>query len=119
MRFTKKVSVWPVGIVGYLRYERPIVKSGKVVGWFTYWMPDRPFAMDMAGFAVSLRLFFDHPTAEFSNIVRRGELESDLISKLGIRLNDLEPKADGCTKVGKSMISIFFMVAVPIELAFI
>ena len=30
MRFTKRVSVWPVGLVGYLRYESPIIKSGKV-----------------------------------------------------------------------------------------
>lgn len=30
MRYTKKVSVWPVGLVGYLRYETPVVKNGKV-----------------------------------------------------------------------------------------
>lgn len=99
MRFTKKVSVWPVGLVGYLRYERPVVRSGKVIGWFTYWLPDRPFAMDMAGFAINIKLFFSHPEAEFSHLVRRGELESDLISKLGITLSDLEPKADDCSKI--------------------
>ena len=30
MRFTKKASVWPVGMVGYLRYESPVVTDGKV-----------------------------------------------------------------------------------------
>ena len=30
MRHTRKVSVWPVGLVGYLRYESPIIKMGKV-----------------------------------------------------------------------------------------
>ena len=30
MRSTKKVSVWPVGLVGYLRYESPVIKNGKV-----------------------------------------------------------------------------------------
>ena len=30
MRYTQKATVWPVGLVGYLRYERPIVKKGKV-----------------------------------------------------------------------------------------
>ena len=30
MRYTKKVSVWPVGLVGYLRYESPVLKNGKV-----------------------------------------------------------------------------------------
>ncbi|XP_048352221.1 galactosylgalactosylxylosylprotein 3-beta-glucuronosyltransferase 2 isoform X2 [Sphaerodactylus townsendi] len=49
MRTTRKVSVWPVGLVGGRRYERPIVEKGKVVGWYTGWRADRPFAIDMAG----------------------------------------------------------------------
>ena len=32
MRYTHKVSVWPVGLVGYLRYETPVLKNGKVSG---------------------------------------------------------------------------------------
>lgn len=49
MRTTRKVSVWPVGLVGGRRYERPLVENGKVVGWYTGWRADRPFAIDMAG----------------------------------------------------------------------
>ena len=30
MRYTQRVSVWPVGLVGYLMYESPIVKSNRV-----------------------------------------------------------------------------------------
>ena len=30
MRYTSKVSVWPVGLSGYLRYESPIVTKAKV-----------------------------------------------------------------------------------------
>ncbi|ELV10812.1 Galactosylgalactosylxylosylprotein 3-beta-glucuronosyltransferase 2 [Tupaia chinensis] len=48
MRTTRKVSVWPVGLVGGRRYERPLVENGKVVGWYTGWRADRPFAIDMA-----------------------------------------------------------------------
>ena len=99
MRYTNKISVWPVGLVGYLRYERPLVKHNKVVGWFTAWKPERLFATDMAGFATNIQLFFENPDAEFSNYVKRGELESELIKKLHITLDDLEPKADQCTKV--------------------
>ena len=38
-----KVGVWPVGIVGKLRYEGPVcvLETGKVVSWFTAWKPDR------------------------------------------------------------------------------
>ncbi|XP_056092930.1 galactosylgalactosylxylosylprotein 3-beta-glucuronosyltransferase 2 isoform X2 [Rhinichthys klamathensis goyatoka] len=49
MRSTRRVSVWPVGLVGGRRYERPLVEKGKVVGWYTGWRADRPFAIDMAG----------------------------------------------------------------------
>ncbi|XP_048061018.1 galactosylgalactosylxylosylprotein 3-beta-glucuronosyltransferase 2 isoform X2 [Megalobrama amblycephala] len=49
MRSTRRVSVWPVGLVGGRRYERPLVEKGKVVGWYTGWKADRPFAIDMAG----------------------------------------------------------------------
>lgn len=49
MRNTRGVSIWPVGFAGGLQYERPLVSKGKVVGWYTGWRPDRPFAIDMAG----------------------------------------------------------------------
>ncbi|XP_059162274.1 galactosylgalactosylxylosylprotein 3-beta-glucuronosyltransferase 3-like [Physella acuta] len=99
MRYTKKVSVWPVGLVGYLRYESPVIKDGKVVGWFTYWKPKRPFALDMAGFAINLNLIHNYPDARFSNFVQRGYQESTLLSGMQIVLEDLEPKAKMCTEV--------------------
>ncbi|KAL4239057.1 Galactosylgalactosylxylosylprotein 3-beta-glucuronosyltransferase 1 [Mactra antiquata] len=99
MRFTVKVSVWPVGLVGYLWYESPVIKNGKVSGWYTYWKPNRKFAMDMAGFAVNLRLFKENPSAVFHMKAGRGNLESDLLTQLGVTMDDLEPKASGCTKV--------------------
>lgn len=30
MRGTQRVSVWPVGLVGGMKYERPVVEGGKV-----------------------------------------------------------------------------------------
>ena len=38
MRYTQKVSVWPVGLVGYLRYERPVVKNHKVSSISKVWV---------------------------------------------------------------------------------
>ncbi|KAH9513766.1 Galactosylgalactosylxylosylprotein 3-beta-glucuronosyltransferase 1 [Bulinus truncatus] len=99
MRYTNKVSVWPVGLVGYLRYERPVVNNGKVTGWFTYWKPNRPFAMDMAGFSVNLKLIHRYPEAKFSNSIQRGFQESALLTKMELTLDDLEPKANMCTEV--------------------
>ncbi|XP_048254140.1 galactosylgalactosylxylosylprotein 3-beta-glucuronosyltransferase 1-like [Haliotis rufescens] len=99
MRRTRKVSVWPVAFVGGKRYEAPIVKNGKVTGWRVSFDPSRKFAIDMAGFAMNLRLFFEQPDLQFSHYARPGSQESYIISKTNITLNDLEPLADNCTKV--------------------
>ncbi|XP_072293097.1 galactosylgalactosylxylosylprotein 3-beta-glucuronosyltransferase 2 [Eucyclogobius newberryi] len=99
MRSTKGVSVWPVGFVGGRAYERPLVSAGKVVGWYTGWRPDRPFATDMAGFAVNLQVILSNPRAQFK---RRGSQpgmqESDFLRQI-TKVSELEPKASNCTRV--------------------
>ena len=72
----------------------------KVVGWFCIWGDKRPFPMDMAGFAINLNLLLAHPSARFSQFVARGMQESHLLSSL-VTVDDLEAKADNCTKVSK------------------
>ena len=55
----------------------------------------------MAGFAVNLRLIQDKPDALFDG--GSGYQETAFLSKIGVTLNDLEPKADNCTKVGTNV----------------
>ncbi|XP_069063140.1 galactosylgalactosylxylosylprotein 3-beta-glucuronosyltransferase 3 [Pleurodeles waltl] len=98
MRHTKRVSVWPVGLVGGLRFERPLVENGKVTGFYTAWKPNRPFPMDMAGFAISLQLLLANREAKFDLRVERGYLESSLLQSL-VSMEELEPKAENCSKV--------------------
>ena len=69
-----------------------------MIGWFNVWGDNRPFPMDMASFAVNLNLILAHPSARFSQFVKRGMQESHLLQNL-VNLNDLEPKADDCTKI--------------------
>ncbi|MGH0173805.1 UNVERIFIED_CONTAM: hypothetical protein FKN15_010479 [Acipenser sinensis] len=99
MRSTRKVSVWPVGLVGGRRYERPLVDRGRVVGWYTGWRADRPFAIDMAGFSVNIQVILANPKAVFK---RRGSQpgmqESDFLKQI-TKVEELEPKAQNCTKV--------------------
>lgn len=52
--------------------------------------------MDMAGFALNVRLILDNPTAQFRLSAGRGNLESDLLLQLGLEMKHLEPKADNC-----------------------
>ncbi|XP_076828327.1 galactosylgalactosylxylosylprotein 3-beta-glucuronosyltransferase 3 [Brachyhypopomus gauderio] len=98
MRHTQRVSVWPVGLVGGMRFERPVVEDGRVVGFHTGWRPSRPFPIDMAGFAVSLKLLLANPEARFDGDAQMGFLESSLLQSL-VTVDELEPKADMCTKV--------------------
>lgn len=98
MRYTQKVSVWPVGLVGGLRYEGPLVDKGHVVGFHTAWKTHRPFPIDMAGFSVSLSLLLMHPEARFDPNAERGFLESSLLGQL-VSMEELEPRADNCTKI--------------------
>jgi galactosylgalactosylxylosylprotein 3-beta-glucuronosyltransferase 3 len=65
MRYTKKVSVWPVGLVGGLMVERPVPDiNGKITSFNAGYKPDRPFPIDMAGFAINLQLLLSNPNAE-------------------------------------------------------
>uniref|UniRef100_A0A8C1J2G6 Galactosylgalactosylxylosylprotein 3-beta-glucuronosyltransferase n=1 Tax=Cyprinus carpio TaxID=7962 RepID=A0A8C1J2G6_CYPCA len=100
MRWTRKVSVWPVAFVGGLRYESPKINSqGKVFSWKTVFDPQRPFGIDMAGFAVNLQLILGKPQACFKlKGVKGGYQESSLLQDL-VTLSDLEPKAANCTKI--------------------
>ena len=100
MRTTQKVSVWPVGLAGGLRFEGPIVNdAGKVSSWHTMWAPDRVFATDMAGFAVSLKHFRQQPHVRLDLNSRPGYVEDTLLVQLGFKKEDLEPLAEKCSKV--------------------
>ncbi|XP_069500201.1 galactosylgalactosylxylosylprotein 3-beta-glucuronosyltransferase 1-like [Ambystoma mexicanum] len=99
MRDTKKVSVWPVAFVGGLRYESiKVDAAGKVKGWKVVFGRNRPFQIDMAGFAINLNLILQKRRAWFRLDIKRGHIESSLLQDL-VTLEDLEPKADNCTKI--------------------
>ncbi|XP_066582909.1 galactosylgalactosylxylosylprotein 3-beta-glucuronosyltransferase I isoform X2 [Prorops nasuta] len=96
----KKVGVWPVGLVGGLMVEKPICDNAtnKVLGFNSVWKPDRPFPVDMAGFAIGLNLLLENRDAWFSYEVQGGYQESAILQQL-ITKDQLEPLADCCTKV--------------------
>lgn len=102
MRYTRKVSVWPVGLVGGLLVERPLVhpeNENKIHSFNSMWESKRPFPLDMAGFAISMNLFMNHLNASFSAEQKVGYVESHFLSQLVDSWDDLEPRADKCTKV--------------------
>lgn len=71
---------------------------GKVTGWKSGWRPDRPFAIDMAGFAIDLSLILEKTDAKFQHTMKNGLQESEFLGYF-TTMEDLEPLADNCTKV--------------------
>lgn len=94
-----KVGVWPVGLVGGLMVEKPVLNSdGTVLGFNSVWRPERPFPIDMAGFALSGDLLVNYPAASFSYDVQRGYQESEILRHLTV-VRDMVPLANLCTDV--------------------
>lgn len=94
-----RVGIWPVGLVGGLLSEKPILNDEhKVIGFNAVWRPERPFAVDMAGFGVSIDLLFKNPQAVFSYEVKRGYQESELLRHL-TTISDLQPLANNCQEI--------------------
>ncbi|XP_052866294.1 galactosylgalactosylxylosylprotein 3-beta-glucuronosyltransferase I [Anopheles cruzii] len=94
-----KVGVWPVGLVGGLMVEKPVLnRDGLVLGFNSAWKPERPFPLDMAGFAISADLLLENPKAVFSYEVERGYQESEILRHFTI-VHDMQPLANQCRDV--------------------
>lgn len=84
-------------------YEKPMCKNNRVVGWFFAYNPGRYFPTDMASFAINTNILYDIKDTYFERFTK-GDLEGGFLKKLNIKINDLEPKADCCTKVSIKII---------------
>ncbi|CAG2193143.1 ACAD9 [Mytilus edulis] len=101
MRYTKKISVWPVGFVSKKKYQTPILENGKVVKFDAWNTKHRQFPIDMAGFALNTKTFYYNDDLYFRRTFQKGYQESSFL-EICCTLNDLEPKANGCTKIFSS-----------------
>ncbi|XP_071521050.1 galactosylgalactosylxylosylprotein 3-beta-glucuronosyltransferase P-like [Panulirus ornatus] len=97
MRWTRKVSMFPVGLVTKLGVSTPIVKDGKVLGFYDGWIAKRKFPIDMAGFAVNVQYLLERPLAAMPYKV--GYEEDGFMKSLGIKASEIEPLAFNCTKI--------------------
>ncbi|KAG5446921.1 Galactosylgalactosylxylosylprotein 3-beta-glucuronosyltransferase 1 [Clonorchis sinensis] len=103
MRYTRRVSTWPVGLSGELPWEGCVTSAtdrSRISQMWVAYKPNRPFPIDMAGFAVNMDLILNHPQAKFDYNRPRGFQESEFLAGLGLKhWSELEPKADGCQKI--------------------
>ena len=98
IRWTKGVSMFPVGLIGSQGISSPIVKEGKVIGFTDPWFEYRKFPVDMAGFAVSTRLL--RAKKEGGRMpFKAGHEEDQFLRSLDLEMSEIEPKASGCSEV--------------------
>ncbi|VDM81022.1 unnamed protein product [Strongylus vulgaris] len=86
IRNVRRIGVWAVA---------PHVSSdGKVIAWDVMFAPSRPFATDMAGFAINLKELFRARLATFNSKCakkyKQGP-ESCFLSQFGFKKEHLEP----------------------------
>ncbi|XP_053951240.1 galactosylgalactosylxylosylprotein 3-beta-glucuronosyltransferase I [Anastrepha ludens] len=95
-----RIGVWPVGLVGGLLVEKPLLNAdnSQVIGFNAAWRPERPFPIDMAAFAISIDLLFKYPQAQFAYEVERGYQESEILRHLTTK-QQLQPLANNCRDV--------------------
>ncbi|XP_068236430.1 galactosylgalactosylxylosylprotein 3-beta-glucuronosyltransferase P-like isoform X2 [Palaemon carinicauda] len=97
MRWTKRVSMFPVGLVTRLGVSSPIVSDGKLIGFYDGWIAGRKFPVDMAGFAVNVQFYLQRNTPTMPYSV--GFEEDGFLKALNIKPEEIEPLADNCTKI--------------------
>ena len=97
MRDTKKVSVWPCAHVGGSYYERPICVNKTVRSFFAPYNSNRVFPLDMASFAVNLKLLKESPKANFP-FYSKANLEGEFLKYL-VKVDELEATISNCSMV--------------------
>lgn len=99
IRKTKKISVFPVGFTGGdMTFQAPMIENGKVVGFYAWAHDIRVFAVDMAGFALNVRVLFDYQKMMFSYTTPAG-MNEEYFLKQCCTVDELEPLANNCTKI--------------------
>jgi len=90
IRKVKDIGIWAVGLAGAAAVEAPHVENGTITKWDVVYAPGRKFAVDMAGFAVNLKLILKF-NAGFNKDCTRGAPESCFLSQFGMSKEEVTP----------------------------
>ncbi|XP_077560883.1 galactosylgalactosylxylosylprotein 3-beta-glucuronosyltransferase 2-like [Haemaphysalis longicornis] len=96
IRWTKSVSVFPVGAVESTGVSSPVVVGGRVIGFHDPHPKNHSFTVDMAGFAFNLNLLTTNTS--LGQLHDKAFEKSEFVDSLGISLKDLEPLCENATK---------------------
>lgn len=106
MRYTKKVAMWPVGLVTGYGMSSPIIRNGSFAGFYDGWIGGRKYPVDMAGFAVSVKFLLSRPKAIMP--FDAGYEEDKFLKSLApLNETEIEFLASGCTEVSEFVLRPF------------
>ncbi|XP_063600717.1 galactosylgalactosylxylosylprotein 3-beta-glucuronosyltransferase S-like [Penaeus indicus] len=97
IRSTKNVSLFPVAFLIPSQLTTPVLKDGRFRDWYDGWKATRKYPVDMAGLAISVELLLKRPHANMH--WSYGYQEESLLASMGVAPDDLEFKAENCTKI--------------------
>ncbi|CAJ0584841.1 unnamed protein product, partial [Mesorhabditis spiculigera] len=97
IRRVERLGVWPVGSVGGVVAEAPIVENNVVVDWLVRYLPSSPFPVDIAAFAISLDIVISK-NPRFEPKCVHGRQESCFLLQCGVEERDID--AFGVAKPG-------------------
>lgn len=107
MRWTKKVSMWPVGLIGKFGVSSPVVKNGTIIGFYDSWSGGRKFPVDMAGFAVNVQFLMSRKNVTMP--FKAGFEEDGFLKSLQpLSLHEIELLASNCTEVSSKSFYYYF-----------
>lgn len=90
--------MWPVGLVTKYGLSSPIVRKGKLDGFYDGWIGGRKYPVDMAGFAVNVKFFLSRPKAAMP--YKPGYEEDGFLKSLSpLNNTEIELLASQCTEV--------------------
>lgn len=98
IRYTKRVSMFPVGLVTKFGVSTPVIRNGQFIEFYDGWLGGRKFPVDMAGFAVSVQFLLERPQASMP-YTPGFEEDGFLKSLKPFEPKEIEFMASNCTKV--------------------
>lgn len=117
MRYTKKISMFPVGLVTSFGVSSPVVRNGFIDGFYDGWVGGRKFPVDMAGFAVSVKFILSRPKARMP-FSPGYEEDGFLKSLLPFDLKEIELLASNCSEVsGRVLHCLLWILIITISLS--
>lgn len=90
MRWTRRLSMFPVGLAGLLKFEGPECANKKITGFIAGWGWWRKFPVDMAGFAVNLHHLLSVSKAKFDTSPNVTNIENTILVHLASSRYDVE-----------------------------